>query len=353
LSKRRNPEWRDRAAAELFVRHLSEFDLSGSALVMEDPLPDVVNALTSAGHEVRMWNRRAFDGRGGDSWPPSGPFGVATLRLPRGKEELSMSLHAAASVLEPGGSILVYGAKDEGIQAALGTMSDLFPGSDTVAIGGRCRVLKGVPGAEVPGLRGALGGWKSRLSLDYPGLPSNWVSYPGVFAHARLDDGTRLLLDALPPLSPGARVLDYGCGTGVVGYVAWGRGEDVVVEMLDVDAVALEAAKENVPGGRVHLHDGLPPADAGLFDAIFSNPPFHRGKAEEPEMIVSLVRGAPTLLRPKGVLVFVAQRRLSLRGSLQRHFRDVTVLAEDSTFRVWKGQRPKKERGKTWETGQI
>jgi 16S rRNA (guanine1207-N2)-methyltransferase len=127
----------------------------------------------------------------------------------------------------------------------------------------------------------------------------------------------------------------------------------VVVEMLDVDAVALEAAKENVPRGRVHLRDGLPPVDAGLFDAIFSNPPFHRGKAEEPEMIVSLVRGAPTLLRPRGMLVFVAQRRLPLEETLHSYFGDVTVLAEDSTFRVWKGQRPKKERGRTWEKGQM
>ncbi len=256
-----------------------------------------------------------------------------------------MSLHAAASVLEPGGSILVYGAKDEGIQSALAPMEDICPGAEVVAIGGRSRVMKGVRGAEVPGLRGSLGGWKSRLFLDFPGLPSSWVSYPGIFAHGRLDEGTRLLLDALPPLPTGARVLDYGCGSGVVGYMVWSRGEELLVELLDVDAVALEAVKENVPGGRIHLQDGLPPADMGPFDAIFSNPPFHRGKEEDPEMIVSLVRGAPALLRPKGLLVFVAQRRLPLEGVLRSCLGKVTVLAEDSTFRVWEGQMPRKERG--------
>ena len=347
MSNRRGPQWRNRAAAGLLIRHLSEMELLGPALVIGDPLPDVVDALTSAGLEVWSWNRRAFDGRGGDSWPPSGPFDITALRLPRGKDELSMSLHAAASVLQPGGSILVYGAKDEGIQGALGPLGDLLTDAETVAVGGHCRVLRGVRGDEVPGLRGSLDGWKARVPLDYPGLPSSWVTYPGVFAHGRLDEGTRLLLDVLPPLSQGARVLDYGCGSGVVGYVAASRGEDVEVEMLDVDAVALVAARENLPGGRIHLHEGLPPAQVGPFDAIFSNPPFHRGKAEDPEMIVSLVRGAPAVLRPKGILVFVAQRRLPLEGDLESCFRNVTVLAEDSTYRVWKGRGPKKKMGLT------
>jgi 16S rRNA (guanine1207-N2)-methyltransferase len=252
-----------------------------------------------------------------------------------------MSLHAAASVVRPGGTILVYGAKDEGIQGALGTLGDLFHEAETVAIGGHCRVLRACRGEEVPGIRTPLTAWKSSSLPGHPELPPDWISYPGVFAHGRLDDGTSLLLDALPDLPPGSRVLDYGCGSGVVGYVAGRRGEGLEIEMLDVDSVALEAAIENVPGIRVHLRDGLPPVEVGSFDAILSNPPFHRGKAEDPEMIVSLVRGAPALLRPKGILVFVAQRRLPLEGSLRRSFRDVTILAEDPTFRVWMGRRPK------------
>ncbi len=342
MSKRRDPDWRNRAAAGLLVRHVSAMELSGPVLVIEDPLPDVVNVLTSAGLEVGVWKRRVLDGKGGDPWPPSGSFHMAALRLPRGKDELSMSLHAAASVLQPEGSILVYGAKDEGIQAAPGPLGDLFKETATVSIGDHCRVLRGFGGVEIRQLRTPLVAWKSRVSLDYPGLPSDWISYPGVFAHQRLDKGTRLLLDALPPVPPGVRVLDYGSGSGVVGYVAWKRGKDVVVELLDVDSVALEAAKENVPGSIIHLHDGLPPVEVGPFDAIFSNPPFHRGKAEDPEMIVDLIRGARALLRPKGMLVFVAQRRLPLKGSLHEHFRDVTVLAEDSTFRVWMAQKPTK-----------
>lgn len=342
MSKRRDPEWRNRAAVTLLMGNLSGFEFSGPVLVMDEPLPDLTGALLSSGVDVTAWNRRAIGGGEASPWPPAGPFCAATLRLPRGREELTMDLYAAASGLEPGGVILVYGAKDEGIQAALDTLEPLFRDAETSAIGGRCRVLRGVRGSEISGLRGSLDDWRTTLDLDSPHLPSGWVSYPGVFAHGRLDGGTRLLLEALPSLAPGARILDYGCGSGVVGYVARGRGKDLVVEMSDVDTVALEAARENVEGSPVHLHDGLPPVEVGPFDAILSNPPFHRGKAEDPEMILSMIRGAPYLLRPRGVLVFVAQRRLSVEGAVHSHFQEVSILAEDSTYRVWQGRRPRK-----------
>ncbi len=327
------------------VRHLSRLDVMGPVLVMGDPRSDLLDALASFDHEVTVWNRRALCGESGDPWPPPGPFRTVALRLPRDKGELAMGTHAAASVLRRGGRLLVYGANDEGVQAALPSLSELFLEVSTLAVGGRCRVIGGVRPAETRGLKGTLEEWKSVLRLDYPGLPPVWVSYPGIFAHGRLDGGTRLLLDALPPLARGSRVLDYGCGSGVVGHVARTRGEEVAVELLDVDAVALEAARENVPGCRIHLEDGLPQVELGFYDAIFSNPPFHRGKAEDPEMIVSLIKGAPVLLGPTGMLLFVAQRRLQMKGPLERSFQDVTVLAEDRTFRVWKGEKPKTRKG--------
>ncbi|MCJ7627497.1 MAG: hypothetical protein MUO50_03815, partial [Longimicrobiales bacterium] len=187
MSKRRDPEWRNQAAAGLLLRHLSELDISGPVLVVEDPLPDVVTTLTSAGLAVSTWSRRVSGGKGGDAWPPAGPFAGVALRLPRARDELSMSLHAAASVLQPEGWVMVYGAKDEGIQGALGALGDLFADAETVAIGGHCRVLQGVRGAERPAIRAPLEEWKTDVFLDYPDLPSHWVSFPGVFAHGRLD----------------------------------------------------------------------------------------------------------------------------------------------------------------------
>jgi 16S rRNA (guanine1207-N2)-methyltransferase len=176
--------------------------------------------------------------------------------------------------------------------------------------------------------------------MDLPGLRDPWISYPGVFAHGHLDPGTSLLLEALPALPEGAHILDYGCGSGVVGRVARERGRAVTLDLLDVDSVALEATRENVPGGRLLLGDGLPEREAGVWDAVVTNPPFHRGKAEDPGMIVGLVRGTGRVLTPGGSLVLVTHRRLRLEDELRRAFRRVEILAERGTFRVWRGVAP-------------
>jgi len=336
----RGAGWRDEAASSLLARHLRELELEGPVLVMGDVRSEVPRELAAMGLDVAEWNRRALGGRRATPWPPEGPFGAVTLRMPRAKEELSMALHGAAGALKPGGTVLVYGAKDEGIGSASARLEPLLEGVGTVAVGGHCRVLGGRLRAGLEGHRRTLEAWREVGPLEYGDFSGDWVSYPGVFAHGRLDPGTRLLLDALPALPAKGRILDYGCGSGVVGAVVRHRYPQVRLELLDLDTVALEAARENVPGARILLGDGLPRAGDEAYDAIVTNPPFHRGKAEEAEMITHLVQEAPRILSSEGGLVLVAQRRIEVEGAFRRSFRRVEMRADGGGFRVWEGWKP-------------
>ena len=89
-------------------------------------------------------------------------------------------------------------------------------------------------------------------------------------------------------------------------------------------ALAVEAARRNLPAARVHLGDAwsaLP--ESARFDLIVSNPPFHRGKGEDFELIDKLVEGAARRLRRRGELLVVAQRRLDLGRRLEDRFSSV------------------------------
>ena len=105
---------------------------------------------------------------------------------------------------------------------------------------------------------------------------------------------------------------------------------------MDSDAVALEAARENVPAARLTLGTSL--ADAGRRDyaAILSNPPLHQGIAEDHTLLDRLVSDAPSLLAPGGYLQFVVQRRVAVEELLGRHFAMADVVAETSRYRVWR-----------------
>lgn len=100
-----------------------------------------------------------------------------------------------------------------------------------------------------------------------------------LFSPNAIDNGTLAMLTAIDFL-PSDKVLDLGCGYGVVGILA-GRliGEEKVV-MCDVSERAVEYAKRNaalngVPDIRILLSNGFQNIKENDFTMILSNPPYH------------------------------------------------------------------------------
>jgi len=339
MAHKRGVGWRDEAAAGLMARTLSRVGVRGSLLVMLEVREEVAAAVRAAGGEPHVWHRVAAGGRTASSWPAGGPYDSATLRLPKAREELEMSLHAAAMSLRGGGRLWVYGANDEGARSAVEQIRQVMGSAATVATGGRCRVVETERPARMPKLRGTLERWRSEEDLDLPPLPARWVSYPGVFAHGRVDAGTLALVRSIPSLHPGARVLDFACGSGLLGAYVVARNPDVAVDFLDADAVALAAVEANVPGARRILSDGFSEAGNARYDLIVSNPPYHEGKEQTERILTDLVRAAPAHLTPEGTLLLVTQRRLPVRPHLETAFRAVRVILDEGPYRIWRAER--------------
>ena len=323
------------AADQLIGGSLDSLSLEGRVLLANQPggLPSL---LTSRGMDASLWNRRLLGSAQAQAWPPVGPFDVALLRLPKAKDEQMMAAHACSSALTDGGRLIVYGGNDEGIRSAGGRLEDLCGEVETLATRGHGRVMAVRKPPESAHLRASLAAWRSVVPLTLAGIARDWVSYPGIFAANRIDEGTALLIGALPPLRPGDRVLDYGCGSGAIGAAALAAEPSIVLDLLDDDTVALEAARENVPGARGVLGIGLADAGGAGYDAILSNPPLHRGIAEDHALLERLIADAPAHLQPGGHLQIVVQRRVPLERLLTKHLADVTVVAENGRYRVWR-----------------
>jgi 16S rRNA (guanine1207-N2)-methyltransferase len=158
-------------------------------------------------------------------------------------------------------------------------------------------------------------------------------SFPGVFAHGRIDEGTRHLLEVLQ-LRSGARALDVGCGNGVIG--AWLAADGVQCDSVDVDAVAVEAATRTA--GTAWASDVYSDA-RGPYDAIVTNPPFHSGVRMTSAVAIRMIEGAPTQLVPGGEIWLVANRFLDYRTPLKEAFSHVEMMFEDNKFRVYRAKR--------------
>jgi 16S rRNA (guanine1207-N2)-methyltransferase len=325
------------AADELIGKSLDAIDFGGRVLLANQAgaLP---SRLAARGVDFALWNRRLIAGGTAQAWPPAGPFDVVLLRLPKAKDEQDMATHACLSVLGDGGRLIVYGGNDEGIRSAGGRLGRLCGDVETLATRGHGRALAACRPADATHLRASLSAWRSVAPLAIAGVTRDWASYPGIFAADRVDEGTALLIGALPPLRPGDRVLDYGCGSGVIGAAALAAEASISLDLLDDDAVALEAARENVPGSRLMLGTRLADAGGTAYAAILSNPPLHKGFAEDHAPLEELIADAPAHLRAGGHLEIVVQRRVAVDRLLAKHFADVAVVAENGRYRVWRAR---------------
>ncbi len=102
---------------------------------------------------------------------------------------------------------------------------------------------------------------------------------PGLFSPHRADAGTLAML-SLIQFDPGDKVLDLGCGYGLVGILAAHHMPPAHVIMLDNDPVAVAVARRNadtngVSGVTVELSDGFRNTRGTGFTKIISNPPYH------------------------------------------------------------------------------
>lgn len=308
-------------------------------LVVDDRSGTLARALSAQGAVPDVWLRLAGGPQPARAWPEVGPFTSALVRLPKAKESLDFALHAVASVVPAGAQITVFGANDEGIRSVAPHLEVVADSVATVDTRRHCRVLTGLRRAAIAGHRQSLSAWRRECEIVAGGEARRWTTYPGLFAGGGLDQGTALLLKHLPDVAADARVLDFGCGAGIIGASVRMKMPRAAVDLLDADAVALEAARANVAGAELLLGDGLAATGPAHYDAILSNPPIHEGVAEDHGALERLIAEAPERLAASGILQIVVQRRIKAGERMQAAFGNVALVAEDGRFRVLRARR--------------
>ena len=323
---------RDRdASARVLAEHLADVGVVSRRVLLAGGSAELPNEIADLGAaSVEVWHRTARGGRTAAPWPGMGPFDDVALRLPVGKESLKLLVSECARRLAPGGRLWVHGANDEGIKSAESALSDIFERVSSVASKRHARVwraegLRAAPAPAEP----------TRVDAVIAGVALSFLSWPGLFAHGRVDAATEALLGALPRFD--GRVLDFGCGAGVIGQFLQ-RRDGLLADLSDVDALAVDVARANVPGAAVHLADGLPEG-TGRYRAIVSNPPLHLGKDLEPGLLRTLVEAAPKRLGRSGELWITTQGAVPLRALLEEHFGAVQLVVRDKRFTVWRAIR--------------
>ncbi|MCA9834375.1 MAG: methyltransferase [Thermomicrobiales bacterium] len=277
--------------------------------------------------------------------PKSESFATVLVPAPPDRDLLRRFLLIAAGALLPDGKLIVCGANAEGGKSAIKDAEALFGPPLWAGYQAKHRLgifRKGTmlqpEWANQAGI--APGTWQD-FTVETPAGSLALQTQAGVFAGARLDIGTSLLLEHMH-IPAGADVLDIGCGVGVIGLTAAKVGAGSIT-MTDANLLAVEASQRNVErlgiAAEVMASDVFTHIGHRHFDLILSNPPFHRGKSVDLTVANRLIVEAPGHLRPGGALVVVANAFLNYDKAMREVFADVAIIASTPQFHVICGTR--------------
>ncbi|MFJ9535696.1 methyltransferase [Streptomyces sp. NPDC101225] len=357
------------ASDEYLLRHLADEDvpLSGTVVVLGDRWGALVTALAAhrpvqitdsfLAQEATRANLERAGVRPGavrlltTQDPPPERIDVLLVRVPKTLALLEDQLLRLAPAVHEGTVVVGTGMVKEIHTSTLQLFERILGPTRTSLAERKARLIFCTPR---PSLDRPANPWPYAYTLpDGVGAVSGRtvVNHAGVFCADRLDIGTRFFLRHLPAGRPGLRVVDLGCGNGVVGTAV--ALADPAAEVLFVDesfqAVASAQATyraNGVPGhAEFRVGDGLAGVPAGSVDLVLSNPPFHSHQVTTDATAWRMFTGARRVLRPGGELWVIGNRHLGYHVKLRKVFGNSRLVAGDPKFVVLKAVRRERAAG--------
>ncbi|MEU9561462.1 methyltransferase [Streptomyces sp. NPDC048161] len=272
---------------------------------------------------------------------PPDRIDVLLVRVPKSLALLEDQLHRLAPAVHPGTVIIGTGMVKEIHTSTLKLFERIIGPTRTSLAVKKARLIFCTPG---PGTAATPSPWPYRYELPEglgPVSGRTVTNHAGIFCAERLDIGTRFFLGHLPVRTGPDRVVDLGCGNGVVGLSAALANPESKVTFIDESYQAVASAEETFrantgPDAEADflVGDGpaeLPPASV---DLVLNNPPFHSHQATTDATARAMFQGARAALRPGGELWVVGNRHLGYHTRLRRIFGNCVTVAGDPKFVV-------------------
>jgi 16S rRNA (guanine1207-N2)-methyltransferase len=268
---------------------------------------------------------------------------VLLVRVPKSLALLEDQLHRLAPAIHPGTVVVGTGMVTEIHTSTLQLFEEILGPTRTSLAVRKARLIFCTPD---PALDPGASPWPHRYALPPDVGPASGrtvVNHAGTFCAERLDIGTRFFLAHLPTPAAGDRVVDLGCGNGVVGTAAALAGPGAELVFVDESHQAVASAEETFrtnlgPDAAAEFlaADALAPElfAPGSVDLVLNNPPFHSHQATTDATAWRMFTGSRRALKPGGELWVVGNRHLGYHVKLRKLFGNCQLVDGNPKFVV-------------------
>lgn len=264
---------------------------------------------------------------------PDGPYHLVLIKVPKSLALLEDQLYRLREHITPDTVILGAGMV-KSIHRSTLELFETILGPTTTSLAQKkarlifCRPHKQGTAADSP--------YPIRYHLEEYGLQVS--NHANVFSRQRLDIGSRFFLEHIHELPAADRIIDLGCGNGVLGILAARQHPEARLLFADESYMAVESARinfEHAFGERTaefavtNCLDGVPSSSA---DLVLNNPPFHQQQAVGDHIAWQMFQQAKQVLVPGGQLWVVGNRHLGYHAKLKRLFGSCDLVASNRKF---------------------
>jgi 16S rRNA (guanine1207-N2)-methyltransferase len=342
------------AADEYLLGYLDECHVlsrRGKLLILNDAFGALAVAL--AGHQAYSWNdsflaqQALADNLVANGYPatqvatnsgielPATPVDFVLVKVPKSLALLEHQLYALRPILHHDTLILGAGMARNIHRSTLELFETLLGPTTTTRARKKSRLIMVERDHSINEGQSPYPD-SYELIVDRSYRISNHAS---LFSRDRLDRGSRLMIEYMPVDTHFRRIVDLGCGNGVLGIVAAAMNPGASLLFSDESHMAIDSA-------RVNFHAAFGPAREAEFrlgdclrgvadqsaDLVLVNPPFHQHHSIGDRIARSMFRDAHRVLTAGGELRVVGNRHLGYHARLGKLFANCRIVASDSKF---------------------
>lgn len=260
---------------------------------------------------------------------------LVIINFPKSKAEFGFTLAMLAESMTEDASVIIVGENKGGIKSADKLSKDYLNFCNKIDAARHCLLYVGQFKSGLPTFN--IEEFYKYYTVLVGESQLKIAALPGVFSQNGLDIGTEILLENLPSAIKG-KVLDFGCGAGVIAACIGKLSASTMLTLVDVSALALQSAKTtlalNELNGEFIASDSLSHVKE-RYDLVISNPPFHQGVKTHYAATEQFLTQIKQHLTSQGRITIVANSFLKYPPMMEKAIGTTKTVAIKKGFSIY------------------